>query len=60
METKQSVGLILIVMGGSFGAFIGDIYIREDAKVVSTPDVSQGVRLANPERLWPGGIVYYK
>ena len=60
MNAKHSFGILLTLIAASSAAFIGDILISDDAKVISNPDIGHGVRLANPSQLWPGGKVYYK
>ena len=60
MKAKHSLGILFTLIVTCSTAFIGDILIREKEKDDSNPDVSQGVRLADPSRLWPGGKVYYK
>ena len=61
MKANHIVGLLLLTLIAACStAFIGDILISDDDQVGSISDVSHGVRLANPSRLWPGGRVYYK
>jgi hypothetical protein len=63
LRAKPSPGLILTVVSlvsATSAAFIGDILIRDNDGGGTSSDVAHGVRLANPDRLWPGGVVYYK
>ena len=57
---KHIVGLLLPFIAVCSTKFVGDILISDNEDVGSTPDVSHGARLANPDRMWPGGKIYYK
>ena len=64
MSFKLSVALTLALISFSYEAFIGDIYVKDDnsSMLLSNLGVAlaDGVRLSNPDLLWPGGRVYYK
>ena len=52
---------LFMAINVSDSAFIeGDILVRENTNQAFDPSVSHGVMLADPERMWSGGIVYYK
>ena len=38
----------------------GDILFPEETVPGSTLEISEGVKLADPSKLWPGGYVYYR
>eukprot|EP00092_Neocalanus_flemingeri_P058471 GFUD01069681.1.p1 GENE.GFUD01069681.1~~GFUD01069681.1.p1 ORF type:complete len:438 (+),score=56.84 GFUD01069681.1:49-1362(+) len=61
MKRLISLFLLLLVVEQSCTQFIeGDILIRKETDLASNQDMSGGVRLADPDRLWPGGYVNYK
>ena len=61
---KLSVGLTLALVSFSYEPFIGDIYVNDEDPSILLSDpggaLADGVRLSNPDLLWPGGRVYYK
>eukprot|EP00092_Neocalanus_flemingeri_P002387 GFUD01002553.1.p1 GENE.GFUD01002553.1~~GFUD01002553.1.p1 ORF type:complete len:448 (+),score=77.44 GFUD01002553.1:123-1466(+) len=53
--------LWLSLVARSHARFIeGDILVNDDEDLTGNPDILGGAILADPSRLWPGGIVYYR
>eukprot|EP00092_Neocalanus_flemingeri_P032495 GFUD01035342.1.p1 GENE.GFUD01035342.1~~GFUD01035342.1.p1 ORF type:complete len:466 (+),score=61.24 GFUD01035342.1:101-1399(+) len=61
MKATIYLFLLLTLVDKSCARFLeGDILVRSESKDNSNPEISGGVILADPSRLWPGGFVYYK
>ena len=61
MKENLKLFIVLRLVAISFATFSeGDIFIGEEINVESSLDIAGGVRLADPNKLWPNGYIYYR